>query len=214
MKVLFFDFDGTISDALKLGQDSLIETFDNYGLKFNKTKAKKLLGAKMPTILKKLGVILPMITQVRKSFWKKMMKGVKDNKIKLCVSVKPLYELKKQGYKLIIITNGKSRFTKASIKALKIKNLFNKVYGSEHFSTKDQLLEKLFKKYNIKPHESAYIGDRFSDIKYARKAGCFAIAIHNKCSFSTLKEIQEQKPDFIIKDFKGLKKVVEKLKQD
>ena len=73
------------------------------------------------------------------------------------------------------------------------------------------MLEKIFEKMKIRPVEAIYIGDRFSDVDYAREAGCYAVAIHNDCSWSTKSAILKEKPDFIIKDFKDLKRIVEKL---
>lgn len=209
VKILFFDFDGTISDVRQIAEDCLIEVFDEHGFKFNRKKAKKLLGSKMPEILKKLGLRLSFVDNARKKFYKKMIKKVKHWRIKLCVSVKPLWELKKKGYKFVVISNSETRFVKTSMRKLGINKLFGKVYGAEKFGTKDELLEKLFKKYKIRPHEAAYIGDRFSDIDYAREAGCWAIAIHNKCSWSSKKDVMKEKPDFMIRNFRELKKILE-----
>ena len=138
---------------------------------------------------------------------------VRNNKIKLCVSVKPLWKLK-QKYKLVVITNSEYDFIKESIGRLKLNGLFDEIYTAEKFTTKDKLLKKLFRKYKIKPSQAVFIGDRFSDIEYARKAGCIAIAIHNKCSWSTKTDILKEKPDFIIKDFRGLGRVLEKINQN
>ena len=214
IKILFFDFDGTISDAYSLAFKSLVKTLDESNHKYDKSKIKNLLGAKMPEIFKTLGIPLTRIQKFRKKFFNFMLQGVKNNQIKPCVSLKPLYNLKKQGYKLIIITNSEGNFIRQSIKQLKIQKLFNKAHTAENFSTKDKLLKQLFKKYKIKPHQAVYIGDRFSDIEYARKAGCYAIAIHNKCSWSTKTQILKEKPDFIIKDFYGLKKILNKLNKE
>ena len=73
------------------------------------------------------------------------------------------------------------------------------------------MLKKLFKDMGIKPSEAIYVGDRFSDIDFARKAGCIAIAIHNKCSWSSLAKIKKEKPDYIIRDFRSLRKIVREL---
>ena len=100
---------------------------------------------------------------------------------------------------------------KVSIKKLKLKGLFRKFYGAEKFTKKDKMLKKLFKKMKIKPHEAIYIGDRFSDIKYARSVGCVAVAIHNKCSWSNLETIKNENPDFIIKNFIELEKLIKEL---
>ena len=126
--------------------------------------------------------------------------------------MKPLWELKKD-YPLIIISNSETSFLKASIKKLELKGLFKGIYGAEKFENKDGMLEKLFKKMKIKPSEAIYIGDRFTDIEYAQDAGCVAVAIHNKCSWSSLKLIKKEKPDYIIKDFRGLKKIVSSIDQ-
>jgi phosphoglycolate phosphatase len=211
IKHLFFDFDGTISDAYSLAFRSLVKTLDEYGFEFNKQEALKQLGNKMHIILKNLGLNAGHLETIRRRFYKHFTRGAKEGKIKLCVSIKPLQGLKKEGYKLIVVSNSETSFLKASIKRLKIKGLFHKVLGAEKFGTKDEVLKKLFKKYKIKPQEAVYVGDRFSDIEFARDAGCIAIAIHNKCSWSNKTTIIKEKPDFIIKDFRGLKKILEKL---
>jgi phosphoglycolate phosphatase len=211
IKFLFFDFDGTISDAHNLAFKTLVKTLDEYGFKASKKKLLKLLGSKLEEIFKALRLNAGHLDNVRRRFYRHFKKGAKNGEIKLCVSVKPLYELKKEGYKLIVISNSETSFIKTSIKKLKIPKLFKRVYGAEKFRTKDKILKKLFKKYKIEPAEALYIGDRFSDIEYARKAGCLGIAIHNKCSWSDRKTIIKEKPDYIIKDFTDLKKLLKKL---
>ncbi len=206
IKIIFFDFDGTISDAKRVSYESLVSVLERNGYKFSKSKARKLLGEKMHKIFKELKVPEDQISKIKKEFFKEMVKGVKQNKIKLCISVKPLIKLKEK-YKLIVISNSESSFILASAKKLKVDKLFDKIYTAEDFTTKDEFLKKLFKKYKIKPDEAIYIGDRFSDIRYAKKAGCIAVAIHNKCSWSTLKEIIREKPDFLIRDFRGLQAI-------
>jgi len=205
IKILFFDFDGTISDAKKLNLFSLVKTLDNYGYKFKTSRIRSLMGIKIPQILKILGVKKCEIDKIRKDFYDRLILGV--HTLKLCNPVGPLRNLKKK-YNLIVISNTESEFLKASIRKLKINDLFDEVHGAEGFSSKDRLLKKLFKKFKIKPREALYVGDRYSDIQYARKAGCWSIAIHNRCSWSTLKQIKAEKPDFIIKNFSELKKVI------
>jgi len=210
IKALFFDFDGTISDARGIAFKSLVRTLDDYGYKFNKIKLVKLMGSRMQIIFKKLGLNAGHLQEVCRRFYKYFTKAALEGGIKVCVSLRPLWELKKD-YPLIVISNSETRFIKASIRKLKIEGLFDEVYGAEKFSSKDRLLERLFKKMKIKPSEAIYIGDRFSDIDYARKAGCIAVAIHNRCSWSDLKTIKKEKPDYIIRDFRGLRKIIKNL---
>ena len=210
IKILFFDFDGTISDAKDLVYKTFTKVLEKHNYKFDKQKVHKLLGAKIAEILKELGIPKNQIIKTKKEHYKKLLEEFKKNKLKLCVSVEPLKELRKR-YKMIVISNSESPFIRVSAEKLKVANLFHEFYPAEKFTTKDEELKRLFKKYKIKPHEAVYIGDRFSDVRYARKSGCWAISIHNKCSWSPLKDVLKEKPDFIIKDFYGLKKVLEKL---
>lgn len=213
IKALFFDFDGTISQTKDIVEKTFFEVLDRFEYNYEKEKIRKLLGVKVEEFFKKLGIDKKSIRKLRKIFYNLLTEKIYLNEIALCSSVKPLYELKKR-YTLVIVSNNEKKFVKIALKKLKIEGLFNKIYGAESFSSKDKMLKKLFKKCNIKPKEAIYIGDRFSDIIYAKKAGCYSVAIHNKCSWSSLKEIKEQSPDFIIKDFKNLKKIIKKINKN
>jgi len=212
IKAIFFDFDGTVSDAKRIAYESMVRALEDYEYEFDGKKLKELMGIKMHLILKELGLHIKDVEIVRKRFYKYFTEATISGGIKPCVPLKPLWNLKKN-YPLIVISNSKTSVLRAAIKTLKIKGLFDKIYGSEKFSTKDDLLKKLFKKTKIKPSEAIYVGDRFSDVKFARKAGCVAVAIHNKCAWSSLKLIKKEKPDYIIKDFYGLKNILDRLEK-
>ena len=218
IKAIFFDFDGTISDAKKIAFNSMVKTLDDFGYDFDKNKMLKLLGEKTHIILSKLGISDSgvgsrgsVVGKIRKRFYKYFTEAAVAGGIKPCVSLKPLWKLKKD-YPLIVVSNSETSFLKASIKKLGLKGLFKGVYGAEKFSTKDEMLERLFRKYKVKASEAVYVGDRFSDVEFARDAGCVAVTIHNKCAWSSLAEIKREKPDFIVRDFRGLRKVVNSLK--
>jgi phosphoglycolate phosphatase-like HAD superfamily hydrolase len=207
IKAIFFDFDGTISDAKGIAFDSAVRTLDEFGYKFSEAKLRGLMGTKMHIILRELEVPVKNVELVRKKFYKYFTEAAVAGGIKPCVSLKPLWELKKD-VPLIVVSNSESSFLRASIKRLKLKGLFKGVYGAEKFRHKDEMLERLFKKMGIKASEAMYVGDRFSDVEFARDAGCVAVAIHNKCAWSSLAEIKREKPDFVVRDFRGLRKVV------
>jgi phosphoglycolate phosphatase-like HAD superfamily hydrolase len=230
IKAIFFDFDGTISDAKGIAFDSAVRVLNEFGYKFSEAKLRKLMGTKMHIILKKLGVPVKDVQKIRKRFYKYFTEAAVAGGIKPCVSLKPLWEMK-DDIPLIVISNSKTSFLRASIKKLKLKGLFKKVYGADKFPLtpkgvppaqkasaaadkggKDDMLEKLFRKIGIRASEAMYVGDRFSDVEFARDAGCVAVAIHNKCAWSSLAVIKKEKPDYIIRDFRELKKIVDSLK--
>ncbi len=214
IKVLFFDFDGTISDAKGIAYDSLVRTFDDFEFEFDRKKVLGLMGTKLEIMIEKLriskvagGRSRVAVKKIRKRFYKYFTEAALAGGIKPCVSLKPLWDLKKD-YPLIVVSNSRGSFLRASIRKLKLGGLFRGVYGAEKFKHKDEMLEKLFRKYKIKASEAVYVGDRFSDVEFAREAGCVAVAIHNKCSWSSLAKMKKEKPDFIVKDFYELRKVV------
>ena len=211
IKAVFFDFDGTVSDAKSIAYNSMVRALEDFVYKFDTRLLRKLMGMKMHLILKELKLETKDTEIVRKRFYKYFIKGAVEGEIKPCVSLKPLWEMKRDGMPLIVISNAKTSYLRASIKTLEIRGLFDNIYGSEKFSTKDDLLEKLFKKMRIKPSEAMYVGDRFSDVDFARKAGCVAVAIHNKCSWSSLNLVKKEKPDYIVRDFYGLRKIIREL---
>lgn len=208
IKAIFFDFDGTISDARKISYDSMCQTLEEFGQDFDSKKLKELMGIKTKFILKELGVKVKDIESFREKFYKHFTKAAVDGGIKLCVSVKPLWDLKEKKIPLIVVSNSKTSFLRASIKRLKINGLFDKIYGEDSFVSKDKILKKLFREMKIRPTEAIYVGDRFSDIEFAREAGCVAVAIHNMCAWSSLTQIKKEKPDYIIKDFIGLASII------
>ncbi|MCK5449321.1 HAD family hydrolase [Candidatus Pacearchaeota archaeon] len=209
IKSIFLDFDGTVSDAHRIAYKSIVRALEDFGYEFDKDLLFDLMGEKIKEIFIGLGLNLSNLSVVRCRFYKYFTEGALSGGIKLCVSVNPLWELKKD-YPLVVISNSETSFIKASIRKLGLNGLFKKVYGAEKFSSKDEFLKELFKEFKIKPSEAIYIGDRFSDVRYARKAGCVGVAISNKCSWSDLKTLKKEKPDYIIKDFRGLKRILRK----
>ena len=139
IKAIFFDFDGTISDAKGIAFESAVKTLDEFGYKFSEGKLRKLMGTKMHIILRELGVPVKDVEKVRKRFYKYFTEAV-DGGIKPCVSLKPLWEMKRD-VPLIVVSNSRTSFLRASIKELKLKGLFKGVYGSEKFKFKDDMLE-------------------------------------------------------------------------
>lgn len=213
VKYLFFDFDGTISDARKLTYEAMIHVLDSFYFHYSKSKVKTLMGYKIQEILKRLGIKKVSASKIRRKFYSAIINKRKLSKLKLCCDVSPLWSLKKKGYRLIIVSNSESSFLNASIKQLNLEGLFYEVYGSESFKTKDLMLRKLLKKYNLNSKETFYIGDRFSDIDYARLVKMNSIAIYNKCSWSSKKVLLKEKPDYLISNWDDLKFILENIKK-
>ena len=213
IRAIFFDFDGTISDARKIAEDSLVLTLDEFGFEYDKGEAFGLLGLKMRLILKRLKIKGRKLEEIRKRFYEHFTRMALEGGIKPCVSLKPLWEMGKS-LPLVVVSNSEKSFLEASIRVLKLKGLFSGVYGAEKDLKKNNVLERLFRKMGIEASEAVYVGDRFSDVEFARKAGCVAVAICNRCSWSTLEELKKEKPDYVVRDFRGLRRIIKKINKN
>ncbi|MBT6690471.1 HAD family hydrolase [archaeon] len=211
IKAVFLDFDGTISDSKGIAFLSLVRTFEEFGYKFSERRLLGLLGIKMGRMLRKLGIGVGKVREIRDRFYRRFTGAAAAGEIKTCVSLKPLWKMKEDGISLIVVSNSRTSFLLASIKSLGIEGLFDRIYGAEKFVSKDRMLRRLFRRMKIKSSEAVYVGDRFSDVEFAKKAGCVSVAVHNKCSWSTLERIRKAGPDYVVRDFYGLRKVVSKI---
>lgn len=209
IRAIFFDFDGTISDSHSIISRALFDTINKNGYKVSKNKINDLIGDKVGVILKKLNITKG-TKKIRDEFYRDLTEEMIKAKLYPCVDLKYLKDFHKK-YITIVVSNAETSFTKLQAKKLKIDKYFNEIIGVEKSSSKDIMMIKLFKKYKLKPKEVIYIGDRYSDIEYSKKAKCWSIAISNSCSWSSKKVLIKSRPDFIIKDFYELKKVVERL---
>lgn len=120
--------------------------------------------------------------------------------------------LKEQGYKLALITNGKSELQRSKIKMLNIKEFFDEIYiGGEHPLQKPNIEPFLYvaKELGVKPNEMAYIGDNpENDIEASRKAGCYPIHINTTKTW-VLENIE--KPLYSLETIESIPQIIDEI---
>lgn len=204
IKLLIFDFDGTIVDTKRLYYKAISENLKKVGYEKLETNLIFHLGKRLPELLKDMKVEKKKIRKLKDMINKEIVESARE--IKVCSGISALDDLERN-YMMIIVSNSISRFVKRILKSMKI-SIFSRVVGGEGFVRKEDLFKRLFRQYKIKPREAVYIGDRAYDVKVARKAGCWSVILANKCSWNSLREIKKEKPDFIIRHFSELKRLV------
>ncbi len=207
IRAVFFDFDGTILDTRKLAEDALVLTLDELGLDYDKDEAFGLLGVKMRIIMEKLGVGKDKVEAAADLFYENYTKMVLESDVRACGDLGVLYKLKEK-VPLVVVSNSFDGFLKAAISKLKIDDLFESVHGAEKEAKKDDVLRRVAGEMGLKTSEVVYVGDRFSDVAYAKKAGMISVAVSNECSWSDGGELLEEEPDFLVEGFEGLRDVV------
>ncbi len=197
MKVIIFDFDGTILDALPIllkNMKKLCKEFNLKNIEFDEKMRDKTLKEiikelkipfyKIPAYAGKLkesikpelkkGKIFPGMEKVISGLRKKCVVGILSSNLKETVK----YVLDKNKIKVDFIYSDKSIFGKHII------------------------LKRLLKKKNFSKKEVIYIGDEIRDVEASKKTGIKMIAV--SWGFNSEKALKKAKADFIVNDVKEL----------
>lgn len=190
IQVILFDLDDTLYDemqfvksgfkavSLYISKDNNIEQKVVYQLLLDVLEEHGR-GKTFDIVLKKLGLY-------NKKFIPKLVEVYRTHKPNLFLYPEisnVLSTLRKQGYKLGIITDGNVEVQRNKVEALKIKNFFNCMiftdeYGIEKQKPNPLPYQKAMEKLEASANEIVYIGDNpYKDFITARKLGIFTIRI-------------------------------------
>jgi len=171
-KILVFDFDGTITDSKKLYVNILHDSLLKASYLYPRSHIVKALGPKLEQSLLNL-------KKFDRRTLKKLAKEInsfvtkKAESLRICKNVKSeIHRLKKSGkYRIILLTNSVHAFPVAFLKKNKMMKDFDMILGSEDFTTKEDALKKLAKRFKADIRDITYIGDRVGDFKVAKHVG-------------------------------------------
>ena len=201
-KILIFDFDGTIADTKSIYYKATYDAVKKFGYSYKEVDDVIDLGINLKSVLRKLGLSFITTLFLHKKIMRNIHKYIDEvKKCKDAGSVKDIKENK------ILITNSLKEFVIPILKHFNL-NCFKEIYGAEDFGDKSEFIKEYLNKNMIKGKDCYYIGDRASDAKIAKKAGCNSIIISGKCAWDSRAEILKAKPDFIIGDIKDLNKII------
>jgi HAD superfamily hydrolase (TIGR01549 family) len=210
IKLIFFDFDGTILDSWGLIAGVFARVLDEFGVEYGENDIK-MLGMKMVKILGKLGVSGDLTKDIGDRFFEYLDDEVREADLKSCVSADVLRELKRS-FELVIVSNARREYVELALKRLGFGNLFSRIVGAdEEDRDKDEIVVGLIEKLGLNKDEVIYVGDRFSDIRFARRAGVRCVAVSNSCSWSSRKELEREGADFLIGNLGELEDVISKI---
>jgi len=198
IKLLVFDFDGTIADSKKLYINSIYNSARKYGYHLSKAFIEKNLGPKLDASLFNMKI---------KRNAEKIAKEVnsyvaeKAKTLKLCPYVRQTLEkIRKKRLKTVLMTNSTRKFISAFMKKYPIRKYFNKILGAEEFLIKEEAFKKLFRQYNVKPKEVVYIADKIKDVKIAKSLKIHVLIVL-ACSWDKNKFKNEP---YLVKDFRSI----------
>ncbi len=207
-----FDLDGTLFSSDETIYFSTLETFNDLGIevKIPKEKFNALIGHHFTDMFDELGIkdydFDEFIEIYKKNYFNhihlsKPFPGMRET----------IYELKRKGIKVGLLT------TKSQGQAEKILSHFNLISqfdgvmgrreGIAHKPSKEPLLLLLKEIGCDEPEKSLMVGDSELDIQCGKAAGAFTAAV--TFGYRTKRELQKEKPDFIINELKEILALIE-----
>ena len=213
VRYIFFDWNGTVLDDVDLSYELLIELCRIYHVKeISKEEYLKCFGFPVKTHYEKLGFDFNKINydEVSRYFirqyesrWRKETKIYKDFK-------KIVRKLKKDGYKIYILTASETSLLQSQMKKFHVTDLFDGFTASDNIHAHGKIdygREYLVKKHLI-PEKALLIGDTTYDNTVAKELNMQSMLIsHGHNDEETLKTTGA----VVVNDFKSMYEIIKKL---
>ncbi|VVA43562.1 HAD-superfamily hydrolase, subfamily IA, variant 1 [Candidatus Roizmanbacteria bacterium] len=201
IKYVIFDFDGTIADTLPFSFQKFLEmakllNIDNLS---DKEIIKEIRSKSYQELLKgsfkRAWLKIPFVVSVIKNMQVELEKEM-DN-IKFFPGVKKfLFDLKKEGYKLAIISSNRVENINKFIKHNNL-DIFDFIHGKTDLFGKAGYLERFIKDFNLKKSEVIYVGDEIRDVEACKKTGIKIIGV--SWGLHTVEALNKAGVDYIVK---------------
>ncbi|NES94754.1 MAG: HAD-IA family hydrolase [Desertifilum sp. SIO1I2] len=211
IKVILFDFDGTLADTLDAIVRITNRLADEFG--YQPTSPEDVVRLKQLTsreVIRQSGVSV-----FKLPFLLRKVRSELNQEIHLLAPIpgirEVLLELKAQGNQLGIVTSNAQENVLFFLENNKLQNIFDFVYSEMKLFGKSRVIKHFLKQANLHPQEVVYVGDETRDIEAAQQTGIPAIAV--SWGFNSPAILAKHHPDFLIHSPEELTVVIRQLKQ-
>jgi len=201
ISTIIFDFDGTIADTLPFSFKKFLEIA--HLLKIDdltdKEIIKEIRSKSYQELLKgsfkRAWLKIPFVINIVKSMQVELEKEMSN--IKFFPGIKKiLFDLKKNGYKLAIISSNRIENIDKFIKHNDL-DIFDFVHGKTDLFGKAGYLGKFLDDFDLDSSEVIYVGDEIRDVEACKKAGIKIIGV--SWGLHTVEALKKAGVDYIVK---------------
>ena len=196
LKLVVFDFDGTIADTMNIGLQIANDLSAKY--RYRKVSSEELINYRnlnTREALKRVGISYFKLPFIILDFRRELKKRIQLlEPVKGMVSVINQLHLRKCS--VGIVTSNSIENVESFLNNASISSKFQFVQAQKSLFRKNTLLKSILKNYNLRPLEVLYVGDETRDIEAARQCG---IPIASVCwGFNTKMVLRRHDPDYLI----------------
>jgi len=211
VKVIIFDFDGTVADSF----DTLVNITNNLAAKFGYKPASlgeidQIKDLTSREIIKRSGISIFKLPLLMRKVASEL-----NNQIHTLSPIsgikEALTELKSQGNQLGIITSNQKDNVNNFLQENGLLDLFDFIYSGTRIFGKSRVINNFLYQAKIRRGEIIYVGDETRDIEAAKKSNIKVIAV--TWGFNSKKVLAAQQPDFLIDHPQELIEVIQILQK-
>lgn len=205
IKLLIFDFDGTLANTVPHIINCIIKCIDKFGLrKFSYEDIEKFNGAVLGNVLKELGASDDQLLEIKEYYTNIFFDDISDIYIYDNV-LETLKELKQRGYILSVASNRNKNTMIPLLDSLGILQFFDKIVCESDVENKKpsaDMVEMILREYECSKDEALVLGDTKFDIMMSNNANCKSCYVcHDE---KPNEEVLTLNPDFVIYNFSEL----------
>jgi len=211
IKVIIFDFDGTIADTL----DAIVSITNRLATQFghkpiSQEELVQIKNLSSRQIIKQSGISIfkfPLLVGKVKAELNSEIQTIKP-----FLGIKEaLVELKGEVDRVGMISSNSKENIVAFLEMNGLQELFDFIYTGATLFGKSKVIKELLKQEKFKPEESVYVGDETRDIEAARRSRVKVIAV--SWGFNSKEVLAAQNPDFLVHQPSELIEVIKSLQQ-
>ncbi|MFC1894992.1 HAD-IA family hydrolase [Candidatus Dependentiae bacterium] len=193
LKLICFDFDGTIANTLHIAMDCVNQLSDEYN--YIPIKNISLFRNKnMHEIIRKnLGLWLYQVPMYVKKIKSIMFKQI--HKANIFNEMPKLLSQLSKNYKIAIITSNSKKNVEVVLKKAEIQNI-DFIHSDSSIFGKGLVIKNFIKKHNLSNKEIIYVGDEVRDIRACKKIGVKIISV--SWGYNSGELLIKEKPDYLV----------------
>lgn len=208
INTILFDLDGTLIDTNELIISTYLHTLEKYFPgKYGREDVLPFLGPTLHEVFEKMDPerVEEMIVEYRT-----FNLANHDSLVKEFVGVMETIEtLKKQGYKLGIVTTKREDVAFKGLRLMKLDPFFDVMIAYDHVKKVKPDPEPIFlalEKLHSKPEESLMVGDNFHDVLAGKNAGTLTAGV--AWSIKGREYLAKYEPDYMLENMTDLLRIL------